>query len=87
MQQAKVLVQHESGLHARPATQFAKAAKQFSSDITVTCKGKTVSAKSIVLLLTMGISKGTEIEVTANGEDEQAAVTTLVGLIEHNFPE
>jgi len=87
MQQAKVLVHHEAGLHARPATQFVKTAKQFASDITVTCKGKTVSAKSIVLLLTMGISKGTEIEVTANGEDEQAAVTTLVQLIEHNFAE
>ena len=87
MQQAKVLVTNETGLHARPATQFVKAAKQFSSDITVSCKGKTVSAKSIVHILTMGISKGTEIELTANGEDEQAAVTTLVNLIEHNFPE
>jgi phosphotransferase system HPr (HPr) family protein len=87
MQQAKVLVHHEAGLHARPATQFVKTAKQFSSNITVTSKGKTVSAKSIVLLLTLGISKGTEIEVTANGEDEQAAISTLVGLIEHNFAE
>ena len=87
MQQAKVLVTNETGLHARPATQFVKTAKQFSSDITVSCKGKTVSAKSIVHILTMGISKGTEIELTANGEDEQAAVTTLVNLIEHNFPE
>ena len=87
MQEAKVLVTNETGLHARPATQFVKTAKQFSSDITVSCKGKTVSAKSIVHILTMGISKGTEIELTANGEDEQAAVTTLVNLIEHNFPE
>ncbi len=87
MQQAKVLVHHEAGLHARPATQFVKTAKQFSSTITVTSKGKTVSAKSIVLLLTLGISKGTEIEVAADGEDEQVAVTTLVDLIEHNFSE
>ena len=87
MQHAKVLVAHESGLHARPAMQFVKTAKQFSSAITVSCKGKTVSAKSIVLLLTMGICKGTEIELTADGEDEQTAVTTLVDLIEHNFHE
>lgn len=87
MQQAKVLVQHETGLHARPASQFVKLAKEFSSNITVTSKGKTVNAKSIVLVLTLGANKGTEIEVTAEGEDEQKAVAALVELVERNFSE
>ncbi len=87
MQQAKVLVRHEAGLHARPAAQFVKLAKQYSSNITISCKGKTVNAKSMVLILTLGVSKDSEIEVTANGDDEQQAVTALVDLIEQNFPD
>lgn len=87
MEQAKVLVRHEAGLHARPAAQFVKLAKQFSSDITISSKGKTVSAKSMVLLLTLGVNKDSEIEIAANGEDEKQAVSSLVSLIENNFPD
>lgn len=87
MEQAKVLVQHEAGLHARPAAQFVKLAKQFSSNITVSNKGKKVNAKSMVLLLTLGINKNTEIEIAAEGEDERQAVSSLVSLIENNFPD
>ncbi|MFL5626131.1 MAG: HPr family phosphocarrier protein [Ktedonobacteraceae bacterium] len=85
MQQAKVIVKHEAGLHARPAAQFIKLAKQFSSDIKVTSAGKTVSAKSLVLIITLAIQPNTEIEVTADGADEQEAITALVGLVERNF--
>ena len=87
MEHAKVLVRHEAGLHARPAAQFGKLAKQFSSDITISSKGKTVSAKSMVLLLTLGVNKDSEIEIAANGEDEKQAVSSLVSLIENNFPD
>ena len=68
MEQAKVLIHHESGLHARPAAQFVKLAKQFSSNITVSNKGKTVNAKSMVLILTLGVDKGSEIEIAAAGD-------------------
>ena len=87
MQQATVLVRHDAGLHARPAAQFVKLAKQFKSSINVSSKGKTVNAKSIVFLLTLGVSKDTMIELTADGEDEQEAVAALVKLVESNFPE
>ena len=87
MEQAKVLIRHEAGLHARPAAQFVKLAKQFSSTITISSKGKTVSAKSMVLLLTLGVNKDAEIEIAANGEDEKQAVSSLVSLIENNFPD
>lgn len=86
MEQAKVVVRHEAGLHARPASQFVKLAKQFTSAITVTNNNKTVSAKSMVLILTLGVHKDSEIEIAASGEDEKQAVTALVDLIEHNFP-
>ena len=87
MQQATMLIQHDTGLHARPAAQFVKLAKQFKSDITVTNNGKTVNAKSIMFILTLGIAKNTEIMLTANGEDEQEAISALVKLVENNFAE
>ncbi|MFL5660904.1 MAG: HPr family phosphocarrier protein [Ktedonobacteraceae bacterium] len=87
MQQAKVVVKHEAGLHARPASLFVKLAKQFSSDIKITSNGKTVSAKSLVLIITLAVQPNTEIEVRADGSDEQEAITALVGLVERNFTE
>ena len=87
MQQAKLIVRHEAGLHARPAALFVKCAKQFSSDIKVTSKGKAVSAKSIVLIMTLAVQPNTEIELTANGTDEQEAIAALVKLVESNFTE
>jgi len=85
MQQAKVLVQHEAGLHARPAAQFVKLAKQFQSNVTLTCNGKTVNAKSIVLVLTLAVNKGMEVELKVEGEDEKEALSSLVQMVEENF--
>jgi phosphocarrier protein HPr len=85
MQQATVQVRHEAGLHARPAAQFVKLAKQFKSDITISSKGKTVNAKSMVLVLTLAVKSNSDVEIVANGEDEQQAVSALTGLVESNF--
>lgn len=87
MQKATVVVRHEAGLHARPAAQFVKLAKQFNADIKVTSKEKTVSAKSMVLLMTLAVQPNTPIELTANGIDEQEAVDALVKLVERDFAE
>ncbi len=85
MRQATVVVYHEAGLHARPAMQFVKLAQQFNAKISVTSKKKTVNAKSIVLILTLGVQPQSEIEITADGADEQEAITALVKLVESNF--
>jgi phosphocarrier protein HPr len=87
MQRAKAVVQHEVGLHARPAAQFVRLARQFKSTITISKGERTVSAKSMVLILTLAVGRGTEIEIIAEGEDEQEAVAALLALIERNFEE
>ena len=87
MQQAKVLVQHAAGLHARPAALFVKLAKQYKSSVTLSSKGKTVNAKSMVLVLTLAIGQGSEVEITTDGEDEQDALAALTHLITANFEE
>ena len=87
MKTATVTVHHESGLHARPAAQFVKLAKQFDSDIKISANGKSVNAKSLVLLLTLAVRPNTSVELTASGTDEQEAVDALSKLIERDFAE
>ena len=87
---AKVTVIHEVGLHVRPAAVFVQTASQFQSDIKVanltTDKGP-VNAKSSLLVLTLGVEKDFQIELTAEGPDEQEALDALTKLIQENFGE
>ncbi|MDF7666988.1 phosphocarrier protein Hpr [Orbaceae bacterium ESL0727] len=70
-----------NGLHTRPAAQFVKEAKTFNSDITVTSNGQSASAKSLFKLQTLGLTQGTTLTISAEGEDEKAAVDHLVKLV------
>lgn len=87
MQRAKITIQNDVGLHARPAAQLVKLAKQFSSNISITNKGKTINAKSLVLVLSLAVRKDDEIEISADGEDESNAIAALTDLIEKKFAE
>jgi len=90
MVEANIVVNHEVGLHARPAAQFVKAAQGFDAAITVTNLTKdsdAVDAKSILRVLTLAVLQGNEIKITAEGEDEENALSTLLELIESNFGE
>ncbi|MDA3978633.1 MULTISPECIES: phosphocarrier protein Hpr [Gallibacterium] len=81
MYSQEITITAPNGLHTRPAAQFVKEAKGFSSDITVTSGGKSASAKSLFKLQTLGLTQGTTITISAEGEDEKAAVDHLVALI------
>lgn len=70
-----------NGLHTRPAAQFVKLAKGFTSDITVTAGGKSASAKSLFKLQTLGLAAGTAMTISAEGEDEEQAVTALIAAL------
>jgi phosphocarrier protein len=83
----EVVVQNQVGLHARPATFFIQKANEFKSTIWVEKDERKVNAKSLLGVLSLGITKGTTIIVMADGADEQEAVTTLVNLIASNFTE
>ncbi|MFM2482883.1 HPr family phosphocarrier protein [Celerinatantimonas sp. YJH-8] len=82
MFEKSVVITAENGLHTRPAAQFVKEAKSFSSDITVVSNGKSASAKSLFKLQTLGLTKGTEIIIRAEGADEKDAVAKLVALMD-----
>ena len=78
-----------TGLHARPASDFIACAKRYDANITIekADSGKTVNAKSIVMLLSLGLSKGDNVTISASGADEQEAVEALVSLITSGFGE
>ena len=82
-----VTVQNSVGLHARPATFFIQRANEFKSSIWVEKDERRVNAKSLLGVLSLGIVKGAEISIIADGSDEEEAVKTLVELIKSNFSE
>jgi phosphotransferase system HPr (HPr) family protein len=78
-------IEHEAGLHARPASLFVQTANRFLSDISISCNGKCVNAKSILSVLTLGVHRNAMIKIQAQGEDADQAVSALKSLIERNF--
>ncbi len=83
----EVVVQNQVGLHARPATFFIQKANEFKSSIWVEKDERKVNAKSLLGVLSLGITKGTTINIIADGVDEEEAVASLVALIASNFTE
>ncbi len=83
----KVVIINETGLHARPASIFVNMAAKFKSELMVQKGEKQVNAKSILAVLSLGISKGTEITISAQGPDEEEAVSKLVELVHLKFNE
>ena len=80
-----ITVNNKSGLHARPAGDFADTAKKFEAEIKVSLNGKTKNAKSVIGILTLGIHKGSVIEVIADGPDEKEAMDAILALAVANF--
>lgn len=80
-----VTITNAQGLHARPATFFVQKANSFKSSIWVEKEDCRVNAKSLLGVLSLGITKGTTITLIADGADEKAAIEGLVSLIESEF--
>ncbi len=90
MFETTIPVRHKAGLHARPAALFVQTANKFSSAIKVknlTADGKFVDAKSIIMVLTLGVMKDHEIVIQTEGADAESALEALKSLIEGNFGE
>ena len=81
------VINNEVGLHARPATFFIQKANEFKSSIWVEKDHRRVNAKSLLGVLSMGFTQGTEITIVAEGPDEVVAADSLAELISSNFSE
>ena len=85
MYSKEVTVTNSVGLHARPATFFIQKSNEFKSSIWVEKGDRRINAKSLLGILSLGIIKGTEIKIIADGVDEKAAVSSLINLIENEL--
>ena len=83
----EAVIKNQVGLHARPATFFIQKANEFRSSIWIEKDERRVNAKSLLGVLSLGIVKGTKINIVADGVDEIQAVETLTELIDSAFAE
>ena len=85
-----VLVTHDVGLHARPSVKLTKLAKKFDATIrlrTETDVNGWIDAKSIVKVMALKIAAGETLVIQAEGNDADAAIDALAGLVERDFDE
>lgn len=87
MLQKKVTIVNKLGLHARAAAKLVHLASRFGSEIKIIRNDKTVNGKSIMGVMMLAASKGTELEITAEGSDQEDALNQVVKLIEDKFGE
>lgn len=85
----EVVIRHPTGLHARPAVKFTKLAKTFPAAIRVrgAPDAAWVDAKSIVKVMALKLKPGTRLEIEVEGDDADAALDALAGLVERDFDE
>lgn len=82
-----VIIQNKLGLHARAAVKFVNLANRFGASIKIIKDGSVIDGKSILGILTLAATKGSDIELQASGKDETAALKALVELINNRFDE
>ena len=87
MTQEQVTITNKLGLHARAAAKLVHTASAFEAEIYVGTVNEEVNAKSILGILTLAATKGTPLNVRADGSDEEAAVRAIVELFANKFGE
>lgn len=77
----EVIVKSPTGLHARPATLLVKKASSFKSDLAIEFDGKKANIKSLIGVLSLGVTKNSTVKITASGDDESLAIEEVIKLI------
>lgn len=81
MQKMELVMTNAEGLHSRPAMEFAKAAAKFKSKVQIEKDGRQYDAKSILMILSACVCQGDGFTLSAEGEDEEAAIASLSELV------
>ena len=87
MPEATVTLMNATGLHARPAKIFARAAAASAADVSVEKDGRRVNAKSVLSVLTLDCHRGDQILISVEGDGAEATLAELVALVESKFGE
>lgn len=83
----QLTIQNKLGIHTRAAAKLVDTAKKFQSKIELTLRDRSVDAKGIMGLITLGAQKDNIIDVTISGEDEREAFTAIEKLVNDKFHE
>lgn len=87
MLQKQILIINKLGLHARAAAKLIGVTSRFSCNIQITKDGRDVDAKSIMSVMMLAASKGTELTIKTEGEDQEEAMIAIETLINNRFDE
>ena len=84
MKKVNVVIENETGLHARPATELAKLAMKYKCSINLIVNGKLIDARSPLMIMSAGIKHKTELEIICDGENEDLALEDVTIFLENN---
>jgi phosphocarrier protein len=87
MLEKQILIINKLGLHARAAAKLIGVTSRFSCNIQITKDGRDVDAKSIMSVMMLAASKGTELTIKTEGEDQEEAMKAIETLINNRFDE
>jgi phosphocarrier protein HPr len=87
MIEKEVTIRNRAGLHTRPAAALVKLAAQFKSEFFIYKEGFEINGKSIIGVMTLAAEQGSTLQLKFDGEDEDQAMETVVGLFERGFDE
>ncbi|MEE8058909.1 MAG: HPr family phosphocarrier protein [Pseudomonadales bacterium] len=87
MIQTKITIINKLGLHARAASKFITTASTFGCDIKAGKDGQMIDGKSIMSIMMLAASQGTELDLQFDGHDEQLAMEAIISLINNRFEE
>lgn len=87
MTEKEVTVLNRAGIHARPATRIVETANSYKSEVFISREENKINAKSIMGILTLGASYKSRLIISAEGADEEEAVSSLAALFENRFEE
>ncbi len=85
MKTFQYIVKDELGIHARPAGMLAKEVAKYQSVIYLTANGKSIDASRIIMIISLGVKQGTQITISAEGEDEAQAIAGMESFRESNL--
>lgn len=85
MKEFKYTIKDELGIHARPAGLLVKAAAAYPCRITITAGEKSADAKRILTVMALGVKCGAEVSISAEGEQEEAAIEAMQKFMEENL--
>ncbi len=87
MAERDIQITNKLGLHARASAKLTQTAVRFQSEVWLTRNGRRINGKSIMGVMMLAASRGTQIKIETIGADEEAAMNALIELIEDKFGE